>query len=206
MPASARRAERIRPRPQRTGAARAGARRAAARRGDLARPARADRGRRAARRAGARHRRPDARGNARDRGLEPPLRRERRALHDRHHRHQARHRPRRRARRSRSSSPAPASSPTATPIRCRSGASSRIAQTHPAACGSAPLLLAGLLEAIINRIADVLERVGADIEAISQTGSHASPPAPAARARFPMPSSSGSGQAASWCRRRARAW
>lgn len=42
------------------------------------------------------------------------------------------------------------------------------AQSHPAACVSAPLLLAGLLEAFVNRIADVLEKVGADIEAISQ--------------------------------------
>ena len=42
------------------------------------------------------------------------------------------------------------------------------AQTHPAACSSAPLLLAGLLEAFVNRIADVLEQVGADVESISQ--------------------------------------
>jgi len=42
------------------------------------------------------------------------------------------------------------------------------AQTHPAVCTSAPLLLAGLLEAFVNRIADVLEKVGADIETISQ--------------------------------------
>ena len=41
------------------------------------------------------------------------------------------------------------------------------AANHPAACSSAPLLLAGLLEAIVNRIADVLEKIGADIEAIS---------------------------------------
>jgi len=41
------------------------------------------------------------------------------------------------------------------------------AQTHPATCGSASLLLAGLLEAIVNRIADVLEQIGSDIEAIS---------------------------------------
>jgi magnesium transporter len=41
------------------------------------------------------------------------------------------------------------------------------AQTHPTACASAPLLLVGLLEAIVNRIADVLERVGADIDAVS---------------------------------------
>jgi magnesium transporter len=42
------------------------------------------------------------------------------------------------------------------------------AQTHPAVCSSASALLAGLLEAIVNRIADVLEKVGADIEAISR--------------------------------------
>jgi magnesium transporter len=41
------------------------------------------------------------------------------------------------------------------------------AQTHPATCGSPTLLLAGLLEAIINRIADVIERVAADIDATS---------------------------------------
>ncbi|HYC09794.1 MAG TPA: magnesium transporter CorA family protein [Steroidobacteraceae bacterium] len=41
------------------------------------------------------------------------------------------------------------------------------AQTHPAACASPSLLLAGLLEAIVNRIADVLEQIGSDIEAIS---------------------------------------
>jgi magnesium transporter len=40
-------------------------------------------------------------------------------------------------------------------------------QTHPAACSSASLLLAGLLEAIVNRIADVLEKVGSDAESIS---------------------------------------
>jgi magnesium transporter len=41
------------------------------------------------------------------------------------------------------------------------------AQAHPAACASASLLLAGLLEAIVNRIADVLEQIGSDIEVIS---------------------------------------
>ena len=41
------------------------------------------------------------------------------------------------------------------------------AETHPATCGSATLLLAGLLEAIINRIADVIERVAADLDATS---------------------------------------
>ena len=41
------------------------------------------------------------------------------------------------------------------------------AQTHPASCSSAPLLLTGLLESIVNRIADVLERVGTDIDTVS---------------------------------------
>jgi len=42
------------------------------------------------------------------------------------------------------------------------------AETHPTSCASAPLLLVGLLEALVNRIADVLEQVGANIDAISQ--------------------------------------
>jgi len=41
------------------------------------------------------------------------------------------------------------------------------AGTHANACGSAALLLAGLLEAIVNRLADVLEQTGADIDAVS---------------------------------------
>jgi magnesium transporter len=41
------------------------------------------------------------------------------------------------------------------------------AQKHPGICVSSAMLLAGLLEAIINRIADVIERVGADLDAIS---------------------------------------
>ena len=41
------------------------------------------------------------------------------------------------------------------------------AETHPAVCSSASLLLTGLLEAIVNRVADVLERVGADIDGSS---------------------------------------
>jgi len=41
------------------------------------------------------------------------------------------------------------------------------AATHAGACSSASLLLAGLLEAIINRLADVLEQIGADVDAIS---------------------------------------
>ena len=41
------------------------------------------------------------------------------------------------------------------------------AETHPTSCGSAALLLTGLIEAIVNRIADVLERVGADIDTVS---------------------------------------
>lgn len=41
------------------------------------------------------------------------------------------------------------------------------AERHPGSCGSAPALLAGLLEAIVNRIADVVERVGSDLDAAS---------------------------------------
>jgi len=41
------------------------------------------------------------------------------------------------------------------------------AATHPGACSSAALLLTGLLEAIVNRLADVLEQVGADVDAVS---------------------------------------
>jgi magnesium transporter len=41
------------------------------------------------------------------------------------------------------------------------------AETHPQTCGAPVMLLAGLLESIINRIADVIERVAADLDAIS---------------------------------------
>jgi magnesium transporter len=41
------------------------------------------------------------------------------------------------------------------------------AETHPAICASAALLLVGLLESIINRIADVIERVASDLDQIS---------------------------------------
>jgi len=41
------------------------------------------------------------------------------------------------------------------------------ASSHPAACTSSALLLTGLLEAIVNRLADVLEQVGAEIDAVS---------------------------------------
>jgi magnesium transporter len=40
-------------------------------------------------------------------------------------------------------------------------------EKHPQACNSAPLIFAGLLESIINRIADVIERVGSDTDASS---------------------------------------
>ena len=59
----------------------------------LGRPARADARRRARRRAPARDRRALARGNARDRDLEPPLRGKRHAVHDGDGRDQDRHRP-----------------------------------------------------------------------------------------------------------------
>ena len=41
------------------------------------------------------------------------------------------------------------------------------AERHPTSCTSAPVVLAGLVESIINRIADVLERVGGDLDQLS---------------------------------------
>jgi magnesium transporter len=41
------------------------------------------------------------------------------------------------------------------------------AQTHPASCQNPLSVLAGLIEAIIERTADILERVGADLDSIS---------------------------------------
>lgn len=41
------------------------------------------------------------------------------------------------------------------------------AARHPAVASSGSMVLAGLLEAIVNRIADVLEKVGGDVDAIS---------------------------------------
>src|SRR5258708_25977716 len=41
------------------------------------------------------------------------------------------------------------------------------AARHPAVAASGAMVLAGLLEAIVNRIADVLEKVGGDVDAIS---------------------------------------
>jgi magnesium transporter len=41
------------------------------------------------------------------------------------------------------------------------------AERHLAQCGTGPQVYAGLLEAIVNRIADVLERAGADLDAVS---------------------------------------
>jgi magnesium transporter len=48
------------------------------------------------------------------------------------------------------------------------------AERHPSTCGSALIVLTGLLESIIERIADVLERVGADLDEAS--GSVFAPP------------------------------
>ena len=41
------------------------------------------------------------------------------------------------------------------------------AERHPNSCTSSPMILAGLIEAIVNRMADVLERVGADLDQLS---------------------------------------
>ncbi len=41
------------------------------------------------------------------------------------------------------------------------------AERHPAQCTSGAAVLAGLLESVVNRIADVIERVGADLDGLS---------------------------------------
>jgi magnesium transporter len=41
------------------------------------------------------------------------------------------------------------------------------AARHPAVASSGSMVLAGLLEAVVNRIADVLEKVGGDVDALS---------------------------------------
>jgi magnesium transporter len=41
------------------------------------------------------------------------------------------------------------------------------AERHPASCNSPPAVLAGLVEAVINRVADVIERVATDLDAAS---------------------------------------
>lgn len=41
------------------------------------------------------------------------------------------------------------------------------AETHPSTCNSAAAILTGLLESIVNRIADVIERVGSDMDTVS---------------------------------------
>ncbi len=41
------------------------------------------------------------------------------------------------------------------------------AERHPNSCSTAPAILAGLLESIVNRIADVIERVATDLDSAS---------------------------------------
>jgi magnesium transporter len=55
------------------------------------------------------------------------------------------------------------------------------AERHPAQCNSAVAVLAGLLEALVNRIADVLERIGSDMDTLSSEVF--TPPAPGMRRR-----------------------
>jgi magnesium transporter len=55
------------------------------------------------------------------------------------------------------------------------------AERHPAQCNSAVTILAGLLEALVNRIADVLERIGNDMDTLSSEVF--TPPAPGMRRR-----------------------
>ena len=56
-------------------------------------------------------------------------------------------------------------------------------ERHPAAATSAPAILAGLLEAVIERTADVLERVGAGLDELSAGVFAAPAPKAAARAQ-----------------------
>ena len=55
------------------------------------------------------------------------------------------------------------------------------AERHRHTCASAAAVLAGLLEAMVNRIADVLERIGGDIDAVS--AEVFTPPPPGQRRR-----------------------
>ena len=132
------------PQPQGLRASRTALRRGDSRRIDLARPGRAHAQRREAGRKFPQHRRPDARRDARDRSVEPALRRRRRALHDRHRGHQARLATCRRARRSRSSSRRPSWSRIATsdPLPFRRFIA--YAERHPNSCNSPPAVLRGL--------------------------------------------------------------
>jgi magnesium transporter len=41
------------------------------------------------------------------------------------------------------------------------------AERHPSACSSGVVILAGLIEAVVERIADILERAGANLDAVS---------------------------------------
>lgn len=41
------------------------------------------------------------------------------------------------------------------------------AERHPASCNSPPAVLAGLLEAVVNRVADVIERAASDLDGAS---------------------------------------
>ncbi|MCC7463458.1 MAG: magnesium transporter CorA family protein [Gammaproteobacteria bacterium] len=43
------------------------------------------------------------------------------------------------------------------------------AERHASTCNSGPAILAGLIESIVNRIADVIERVGSDLDGVSAT-------------------------------------
>jgi magnesium transporter len=58
------------------------------------------------------------------------------------------------------------------------------AERHAESCNSECAILAGLIESIVNRIADVIERVGADLDAISlEVFAHSTPARQRARQR-----------------------
>ena len=107
---------------------------------------------------------PDPRGDAGDRGLQPALCRERRALHDGDADVPVRHAGRRRPRRSPSSSPDNAWSRCATTSRGRSRSiRHKLGKSCPPNITGQTVLM-DLLDAVIDRTADILERIGAEVD------------------------------------------
>ena len=142
--------------------------RAAAGRGGVDRPGLAHRAGRQAGREHARHRGADARGDAGDRGLQPPLCGERRALHDGDADVPLRH-----------------ATPKTTPVtfilaghrlvtvrydepRPFAIVEHKLARLCPPKISGESVLM-DLLDAVIDRAADILERIGAEIDQISHT-------------------------------------
>ena len=80
------------------------------------------------------------------------------------------------------------------------------AERHPNSCNSPPAVLAGLVEAIVNRVADVIERVATDLDARLGRSVQRVPPQARRACATSARSSSGSARTANSSPRRARAW